>query len=88
MYSSTDNPQRVSRLLLHTASKSRRDLQCVILCCLAVPPPQVVLKPSPSLVHNNLCTVGTGLAYIHTRSVRPVAAGRLARAGTGLNSLH
>lgn len=30
---------------------------------------QVVLKPSPSLVYNNLCTVATGLAYIHTRSV-------------------
>jgi hypothetical protein len=30
---------------------------------------QVVLKPSPSLVHNNLCVVGAGVAYIHTRSV-------------------
>lgn len=30
---------------------------------------QAVLKPSPSLVNGNLCTVGAGLAYVHTRSV-------------------
>jgi hypothetical protein len=51
------------------------------LTCLPAPAPpnhppvgQVPLKPSPSLVSNNLCTVGgSGLAYIHTRSVRACA---------------
>lgn len=37
-------------------------------------PQRVVLKPSPSLVHNNLCAVGPGLAYIHTRSAGLVGA--------------
>lgn len=33
---------------------------------------QAVMKPSPSLVHCNLCVVGAGLAYVHTRSVGPL----------------
>lgn len=31
---------------------------------------QIPIRPSPSLLYSNLCSVRQGLAYIHTRSVR------------------
>lgn len=45
---------------------------------------QLQLKPSPSLAYNNLCPLGRGLAYSHTRAVgcaRTAAAPAQARAG-------
>eukprot|EP00879_Flechtneria_rotunda_P028751 GHRR01030969.1.p1 GENE.GHRR01030969.1~~GHRR01030969.1.p1 ORF type:complete len:313 (+),score=62.62 GHRR01030969.1:373-1311(+) len=35
---------------------------------------QVALKPSPSLVYNNLCALESGLAYVHTRSGASIPA--------------
>lgn len=73
----TSEPVRVSRPAFDTPHQTH-NLRLQLYHphnCLWPHAAQALLKPSPSLVHCNLCAVGPGVAYVHTRSA--AVTGRL-----------